>query len=564
MPPRITKHFVTVGSRRVHYHRAGEGPVVALLHASACSAKVMRLPLEVFATRFTALAFDTPGFGLSDLLAIERPEIADFADALGDTLDALGIEHAAVYGRHTGAQIAVEFAARHPRRCAMALTDGYPLFSGTDAWSKIEEYLQPLRPTYDGGHLVWAWFRYRDQHVFWPWNEQRLAHRADTDVPDLAFLHRGVIELLEAGDSYRVGYAAAFRHRGLEPLKRLEVPVCFGGRPGDSLFGHLKLLPEEAWTQEMPRDALAAAHVELSVLRRHPARGGAPPAPRCTPVPGRSTTDYIDTADGQVLVRSLGDVRTRPPVVIVHQAPGASALHDALVCALGPRHPVLALDLPGHGESDATPVTAQTVEAWAVAVQRVLDVLGIGRVWLYGHNGGAAAAVEMALRTPDRVRGLILDAPICLTETEQVTIAPRWLDGVDPVEPTWNGEHLLRAWHMRRDMALWWPWYERGVEHIRRVESELDPAMLTLELRETMKQPSSFAAAWRVAMSYPMSRRLALTTAPCLLMSAAGDPFSHCLTEARRARPDATVTEIDDGAPSRGRAIETFVMRRPT
>ena len=36
----------------------------------------------------------------------------------------------------------------------MALTDGYPVFSGTDAWSKVDEYLQPLRPTFDGGHLV--------------------------------------------------------------------------------------------------------------------------------------------------------------------------------------------------------------------------------------------------------------------------------------------------------------------------------------------------------------------------------------------------------------------------
>ena len=73
---KVTKHFVTVGQRRVHYHRAGEGPAVALLHASPCSAKVLRLPLEVFAQRFTAIAFDTPGFGLSDLLPVERPETA--------------------------------------------------------------------------------------------------------------------------------------------------------------------------------------------------------------------------------------------------------------------------------------------------------------------------------------------------------------------------------------------------------------------------------------------------------------------------------------------------------
>ena len=561
MAARVTRHFVTAGSRRVHYHRAGEGPAVVLLHASACSAKVMREPLEVFATHFTALAFDTPGFGLSDLLPLDQPEIADFADALADTLQALGIDHAAVYGRHTGAQIAVEFAARHPDKCAMALTDGYPVFSGTDAWSKVDEYLQPLRPTFDGAHLVWAWFRYRDQHVFWPWNEQSRAHRADTDVPDDGFLHRGVVELLEAGDSYRVGYAAAFRHRGLEPLPRLHVPVCFGARPGDSLYGHLKLLPENAWRNEFPRDGTAAARAELAVLQTHPARGVPPPAPRCALIPGRSTTDYVDTDDGQILVRSVGDVRARPPIVILHRTPGSSALYDRLVRALGVRHPVLALDLPGHGESDETDPVRQTVEAWVVATQRVLDVLGVGAVWLYGHNGGASVAVETALRAPDRVRGLMLDAPICLTDAEQGDIAPRWLEGVDPVRPAWNGEHLLRAWHMRRDMALWWPWYERRVENIRRVESQIDPDVLTVELREVMKHPSSFVPGWQAVMGYPMRRRLALTTQACLLLSAPGDPFAPCMDEARRARPDAAAADVDDRAESRAIAMETFLGR---
>lgn len=555
MSPRVTRHFVTVGTRRVHYHRAGEGPAVALLHASPCSARVMRLPLETFATRFTALAFDTPGFGLSDLLPLDRPEIEDFADALADTLDALGVSHASVYGRHTGAQIAVELAARHPGRCAMALTDGYPIFSGTDAWSKVDEYLQPLRPTFDGGHLVWAWFRYRDQHVFWPWNEQRLAHRADTDVPDLDFLHRGVVELLEAGDSYRVGYAAAFRHRGLDPLAALTVPVCFGGRPGDSLYGHLELVPPGSWTREMPRDPVAAAQAELSVLLEHPPRRAAPPPPRCAPVPGRSTTEYVDTTEGQVLVRSVGDLRAAPPFVLVHHAPGSSALQDALVRAVGARHPVLALDLPGHGESDALPGAVQSVGAWADAVQRVLDALGIGSVWLHGHNGGAAAAVETALRAGDRVRGLVLDAPICLDEAEQAEIAPRWLQGVEPATPAWNGEHLLRAWHMRRDMELWWPWYERRRASARATEGRIDPERLTVELREAMKQPASFAPAWRAAIEYPMARRLARTTSPCLLMAAPEDPFARCLARARAARPDARCVEVEDSASARADAL---------
>ena len=98
---KITKHFVTVGKRRVHYLRAGSGPALAMLHASPCSAKVMRPLLPVFGERFTCLAFDTPGFGLSDKLAMPKPRIEDFADALAETLAALGVEQVATYGRHT-------------------------------------------------------------------------------------------------------------------------------------------------------------------------------------------------------------------------------------------------------------------------------------------------------------------------------------------------------------------------------------------------------------------------------------------------------------------------------
>ena len=52
MSIKTSKHFVTVGNRRVHYLRAGSGPAVVLLHASPCSAKVLRQTLEVFAGRF--------------------------------------------------------------------------------------------------------------------------------------------------------------------------------------------------------------------------------------------------------------------------------------------------------------------------------------------------------------------------------------------------------------------------------------------------------------------------------------------------------------------------------
>jgi pimeloyl-ACP methyl ester carboxylesterase len=559
MSARITRHFVTVGQRRVHYHRAGSGPVIVLLHASACSAKVMREPLEIFSEGYTAIAFDTPGFGLSDLLPLAQPSTEDLADALADTLAALGIRHAAVYGRHTGAQIAVEFAARHPERCAMALTNGFPVYSPEERVRRLAGYLPPIVPVFDGSHLLWIWFRYREQHVFWPWNAQNLGHRADTDVPDVDFLHRGVIEMLEAGDSYRIGYATAYRHRGLDAVADLKVPVCFSGRPGDSQGHTPELMPSGTWTQQMPRGADAALRAEFKVLALHPAEGSAPAAPPCSPLAGRSTTDYLDIDGVQMLVRSAGNLHARPPVVIVHHAPGSSALYDELVCEIGKSHPVLALDLPGHGESDPLPDGLQSVAAGSAALIRALDRMGIRSVHLYGHNGGAAVAVEVASTWPERVASLVLDAPICLDETERDSIGARWLDGVEPVTPTWDGTHLLRVWHMRRDMELWWPWFERKRENARSTEPRIDPARLTLEIRESMKQPASFAPAWRAAMSYPLQVRLAETRQPCLLLGARADLFFRCLPQAAAARPEVQTLEIADDFRMHAQAVLDFI-----
>jgi pimeloyl-ACP methyl ester carboxylesterase len=82
---KITKHFVTVGKRRVHYPRAGSGPALAMLHASPCSAKVMRPLLLVFGERFTCFAFDTPAFGLSDKLPNPKPRIGEANSVLAST-----------------------------------------------------------------------------------------------------------------------------------------------------------------------------------------------------------------------------------------------------------------------------------------------------------------------------------------------------------------------------------------------------------------------------------------------------------------------------------------------
>ena len=556
----ITKHFVTVDNRRVHYLRAGAGPAVALLHSSPCSAKVLRPVMQVFGERFTTFAFDTPGFGLSDKLPIAAPSVEDFADALAETLSTLGIEQVATYGRHTGASIAVEFAARHPLRCAMALADGFAVFAKAYSHDQLEAYLEKITPVWDGAHLLRLWFRYRDQHAFWPWNNQTAAARSDADIPDLDFLHRGVVELLEAGDDYRIGYAAPFRHRALGVLDDLKVPVCFGNRPGDSMYLTRGLYPASAWTEVLPRESGAATLAERALLERHPARGAPPPASPCTPLAGRSTTDFVDIDGVQILLRTVGEaVGTVAPLLVIHQAPGSSALYEPLLVEIGKSRPVVGFDLPGHGESDALPGNPQSVAVWAAIAEKVLQHLGIRDVRLYGHNSGAAVAVELARSLGDRVTGLALDAPIFLDDADRVRFVEKYAPSV---EPTWEGAHWLRAWHHLRDSELWWPWFERTHRTVRAAPPRIDPAQLTLRVREAMKQPTSYQPAWQAAVGYAWRDRLVEMRAPVLLMAAPEDTFAHLLPAVQAATSGAVTIAVEDSAASRAQALQPFLSSR--
>jgi pimeloyl-ACP methyl ester carboxylesterase len=69
---------------------------------------------------------------------------------------------------------------------------------------------------------------------------------------------------------------------------------------------------------------------------------------------------------------------------------------------------VIALDMRGHGESDApADVDDYSVLHTVGDVIGVMDALGIHRVVLVGHDAGTTTAYHAALMLPDRVRGVV-------------------------------------------------------------------------------------------------------------------------------------------------------------
>lgn len=107
-----------------------------------------------------------------------------------------------------------------------------------------------------------------------------------------------------------------------------------------------------------------------------------------------------------------------------HERPGTGAalvlLHGigSLGCSFAPLLPflpgdlrVIAWDAPGYGGSEALTADWPQTSDYANALNRLLDMLGIGRLVLVGHSLGALVAANYALDHPERLSRLILASP---------------------------------------------------------------------------------------------------------------------------------------------------------
>lgn len=221
----IRRGFAETSIGQMHYRYAGSGRRVLLCHASPGSAKQLEPLITALASRYEVIAPDTPGFGDSAALPLSSPTLADFAPAMFEFCDAVGLGQFDVYGTHTGAGIAAEMAIAAPDRIHHLVLDGIPQFDDAERDAFLRHYAHPFYPDLDGSYLTRAFQFCRDQYLFFPWYARDAAHRRDGGLPPPAALHHWVLEVLKASGTYHLGYRAAFAYPGAERARILAQPV---------------------------------------------------------------------------------------------------------------------------------------------------------------------------------------------------------------------------------------------------------------------------------------------------------------------------------------------------
>ena len=236
-----------------------------------------------------------------------------------------------------------------------------------------------------------------------------------------------------------------------------------------------------------------------------------------------------------------------PPVLMLHGWLDNAASFGGVMPLL-PGRRLLAIDLPGHGESDHLPSpSGRHFIDWITHVEDVVDALGLETFELVGHSMGAAISMLYAGTRPERITRLVLieglgpltDDPAKSPQQARRALigraramgrAPRRLESIEEAIERMLAARMPMSAHGARVIA------ERNTRAIEGgLEFSYDPLLQTTSLLR-LTEPHLLAF-------------MAEITAPTLLVRASeGWPVSDEVASARLAAfPSIEVAEVSGG-----------------
>lgn len=369
-----------------------------------------------------------------------EPGVDDFAFAIHEFLDCLGLEQCHAYGFHSGGIFLAYALRQQPQRFHALAIGGYPAFTQSEMAGLAEGYFPAFLPSTYGEHLVWGWNRLLEQSWFFPWYDVRNETRLPRPHARLDHVQSMVMDLLDSGDSYRHGYRAALLTPFWKPEPGLETPpVLISTYRADPMMAHMGRYGElpENWRSsqaELPEDHEADC---FAFLRKVEAQA-------CGALAEDEDEGFITVGEGQVHWKG---------------ARGAASLqlHAPAAELAPPAAGELAIDVPGHGLSDPAPNII-------AAINGAREKLGASEVAWPAIPQGAPYDLYPDLK-PDRC-----------------------------------GSHLVKAWAIARSEMFFAPWHAAGPENVKPFEvAAIASEAIALRARARLRAGAA-AAQWHKAL----------------------------------------------------------------
>ena len=162
LPPLPELRFAEIPANSRHryvgdrfcYMEAGQVdlPPVLLLQGIGANSLHWRFQLAGLADRFRLIAWNAPGYLLSDNLRAATPSCRDYSDALDDLLSALGIDGFDIVANSFGTRVAQCFAHHRPGRIGRAVFTGTSIPQGASAEERARGVEARARMIERGGY----------------------------------------------------------------------------------------------------------------------------------------------------------------------------------------------------------------------------------------------------------------------------------------------------------------------------------------------------------------------------------------------------------------------------
>lgn len=206
-----------------------------------------------------------------------------------------------------------------------------------------------------------------------------------------------------------------------------------------------------------------------------------------------------------------------PPLVFVHGLACHRGFWSVQVSHFAPAHRVIAVDLRGHGASDA-PAQRYTMGAFAEDLVWMFDRLGLDRPVVVGHSLGGLVTLELTATAPDRVGAAVLVDSVLLPGGDRADVVLRLVTGLRGAD----AEGTLRAYFE----SFFGP--------------DDDPGRRAWIVDEAVRTPSSVTSSvWEEALRWDDAAALARCRVPLLYLDA-GTPNAD-LDRCRQLCPDLLI-----------------------
>ncbi|MEW9528365.1 alpha/beta fold hydrolase [Microbispora sp. NPDC049125] len=141
--------FLEVPGAGLYYEVRGSGPVLLMIHGGAGEAGVFASIAPLLASRYQVVTYDRRGSSRSRLDGpVDEVQVADHADDARRLLDHFGAGLSHVFGSSGGATIALDLAARRPRRLGTVVAHEPPVYDVLPDRARYRAVAEEVHGTY--------------------------------------------------------------------------------------------------------------------------------------------------------------------------------------------------------------------------------------------------------------------------------------------------------------------------------------------------------------------------------------------------------------------------------